>query len=68
MAASSDSIPLASRQAALELLGACLDRGQPLDDALGSLRLTTGYITTDDEVSRAREILTSILTRSAAHA
>jgi 16S rRNA (cytosine967-C5)-methyltransferase len=36
MAASPDSIPLASRRAALELLGACLDRGQPLDDALGS--------------------------------
>jgi 16S rRNA (cytosine967-C5)-methyltransferase len=36
MAASSDTIPLASRQAALELLGTCLDRGQPLDDALGS--------------------------------
>jgi 16S rRNA (cytosine967-C5)-methyltransferase len=36
MAASPDSIPLASRRAALELLGSCLDRGQPLDDALGS--------------------------------
>jgi cysteine desulfurase len=45
-----------------------LAMGLGLDEALGSLRLTNGYKTTDDEVSRAREILSSILSRSAAHA
>ena len=45
-----------------------LAMGLSLDEALGSLRLTMGYDTTDDEVSRARAILTSILTRSAARA
>lgn len=29
-----DSTPLASRRAALDVLAACLDKGQPLDDAL----------------------------------
>lgn len=45
-----------------------LAMGLNLDEALGSLRLTTGYDTTDDEVSRAGAILTSILTHSAARA
>ncbi len=45
-----------------------LAMGLSLDEALGSLRLTMGYGTTDDEVSRARAIVTSILTRSAARA
>jgi cysteine desulfurase len=45
-----------------------LAMGLGLDEALGSLRLTLGYGTSDDEVSRARAILISILTRSAAHA
>jgi cysteine desulfurase len=45
-----------------------LAMGLSLDEALGSLRLTVGYDTTDDEVSRACGILTSILTHSAAHA
>lgn len=45
-----------------------LAMGLKLDEALGSLRLTMGYATTADEVSRAREIVTSILTRSAARA
>lgn len=30
-----DATPLASRRAALDVLMACLDKGQPLDDALG---------------------------------
>jgi cysteine desulfurase len=45
-----------------------LAMGLSLDQALGSLRLTMGYGTTDEEVSRAGAILTSILTRSAARA
>jgi cysteine desulfurase len=45
-----------------------LAMGLGLDEALGSLRLTTGYDTTDDEVSRARAIISSVLTRSAARA
>lgn len=45
-----------------------LAMGLNLDEALGSLRLTLGYDSTDDEVSRARAILTSILTPSAARA
>jgi cysteine sulfinate desulfinase/cysteine desulfurase-like protein len=42
--------------------------GLNLDQALGSLRVTTGYATTDDEVSRASEIIRSVLTRASAHA
>jgi cysteine sulfinate desulfinase/cysteine desulfurase-like protein len=42
--------------------------GLSLEEALGSLRLTTGYGTTDDEVSRARAIISSVLTRTAARA
>lgn len=45
-----------------------LAMGLSLDEALGSLRLTTGYATTDDEVSRARVIISSVLARTAAHA
>ena len=45
-----------------------LAMGLGLDEALGSLRLTTGYGTTDEEISQALAILTSVLTRSAAHA
>ena len=41
-----------------------LAMGQSLDEALGSLRLTTGYATTDDEVARARAIISSALMRS----
>jgi cysteine desulfurase len=65
MAASSGS---ACASGSLDPSHVLLAMGLGLVDALGSLRLTTGYSTTDDEVSRAREILTSILTRSAAHA
>jgi len=45
-----------------------LAMGLSLDAALGSLRLTTGYATTDDEIARARDIISSVLTRSAARA
>jgi cysteine desulfurase len=45
-----------------------LAMGLGLDSALGSLRLTTGYATTDEEISRARDILSRVLTRSAARA
>jgi cysteine desulfurase len=38
-----------------------LAMGLNLEQALGSLRLTTGYATTDEEVSRALEILRSVL-------
>jgi cysteine desulfurase len=44
-----------------------LAMGLDLNEALGSLRLTTGYATTDDEITRAHVILNSILKRSAAH-
>ena len=45
-----------------------LAMGLSLDEALGSLRLTTGYPTTNAEVSRARAILTAVLTRTPTHA
>jgi cysteine desulfurase len=45
-----------------------LAMGLTLDAALGSLRLTTGYATTDDEVARAREVISAALARRAAHA
>ncbi len=45
-----------------------LAMGLSLDEALGSLRLSTGYATTDEEVALARAILTNVLTRTAAHA
>jgi len=41
-----------------------LAMGLGLEEALGSLRLTTGYATTDDEVSRARAILSTVLART----
>jgi cysteine desulfurase len=41
-----------------------LAMGLTLEEALGSLRLTTGYATTDDEVSRAKEIIRSALSLS----
>ena len=41
-----------------------LAMGLGLESALGSLRLTTGYATTDDEVSRARAILSTVLART----
>lgn len=45
-----------------------LAMGLSLDEALGSLRLTTGYATTDDEMPRARELIASVLTRAGASA
>ena len=41
-----------------------LAMGLSLDEALGSLRLTTGYATTDDEVAHARAITSAVLMRS----
>ena len=45
-----------------------LAMGLDLDQALGSLRLTTGYATTDEEISRAKTIMRSALTRAPARA
>jgi cysteine desulfurase len=45
-----------------------LAMGLSLDAALGSLRLTTGYSTTDDEVARAEAIIRKTLARTPAHA
>jgi cysteine desulfurase len=45
-----------------------LAMGLGLDEALGSLRLTTGYSTTDDEITRARDVISSVLTRAGARA
>jgi cysteine desulfurase len=42
--------------------------GLSLEEALGSVRLTTGYATTDDEVARARMVISSVLTRSSVNA
>jgi len=45
-----------------------LAMGLSLNVALGTLRLTTGYSTTDDELSMASAILSSVLTRARARA
>jgi cysteine desulfurase len=45
-----------------------LAMGLSLDQALGSLRLTTGYATTDAEISRATSIIRSALARTPARA
>ena len=45
-----------------------LAMGLELDHALGSLRLTTGYATIDEEISRAVETLRSVLSRTPTHA
>jgi cysteine desulfurase len=45
-----------------------LAMGLSLDEALGSLRLTTGYFTADVEMARARDIIASLLTRAGASA
>ena len=44
-----------------------LAMGSSLDAALGSLRLTTGYETTDQEISRALTTLRSVLSRAPSH-
>jgi cysteine sulfinate desulfinase/cysteine desulfurase-like protein len=41
--------------------------GLDLTHALGSLRLTTGYSTTDGEVARAATVIRSALTRATTH-
>jgi cysteine desulfurase len=41
-----------------------LAMGLGLDEALGSLRLTTGYATTEDEISRAQAIISTVVTRT----
>ena len=45
-----------------------LAMGLTLEQALGSLRLTTGYDTTDDDISRARTTIRAALARTATHA
>ena len=45
-----------------------LAMGLSLEEALGSLRLTTGYSTTAAEVTRARAILSAVLARTPTHA
>jgi cysteine desulfurase len=45
-----------------------LAMGLSLEQALGSLRLTTGYATTDDEVAHTDAIIRSALTRAPARA
>ena len=45
-----------------------LAMGLDLDHALGSLRLTTGYATTDDDISTAIEIVRRVLARTRIHA
>ena len=45
-----------------------LAMGLSMEQALGSLRLTTGYATTDEEVSRAIEVLHTVLKRAPTHA
>jgi cysteine desulfurase len=45
-----------------------LATGMTLEEALGSLRLSTGYATTEAEVVRAGEILYSVLSRRGVHA
>jgi cysteine desulfurase len=45
-----------------------LAMGLSLEQALGSLRLTTGYTSTDQDIARAATIIRSALTRTPAHA
>ena len=45
-----------------------LAMGLSLDQALGSLRLTTGYATTGDDISGATDVLRTVLSRAPARA
>ncbi len=45
-----------------------LAMGLSLEQAVGSLRLTTGYSTSDEEISRAGEILHTVMRRTRIHA
>jgi cysteine desulfurase len=65
MAASSGS---ACASGSLDPSHVLLAMGLTMDEALGSLRLTTGYSTTDEEVSRARALLGAVLARTHTHA
>jgi cysteine desulfurase len=65
LAASSGS-PCAS--GSLDPSHVLLATGMSLEAALGSLRLTAGYATTDAEVGRAGEIIHAVIARAAARA
>jgi cysteine desulfurase len=45
-----------------------LAMGLSMEQALGSLRLTTTYSTSDEEISRAIAVLRSVFARTASHA
>jgi cysteine desulfurase len=45
-----------------------LAMGMSMEEALGSLRLTTGYLTTDAEIGRTIDILRTVLARMRVHA
>ena len=45
-----------------------LAMGLSLEESLGSLRLTTGYTTTDEEIARSVEILRRVFARAPSHA
>lgn len=45
-----------------------LAMGLSLEQSLGSLRLTTGYTTTDDEIAIAIDVLRTVLARTPTHA
>ena len=45
-----------------------LAMGLNLEQALGSLRLTTGYATTDEEIAGVSEVIRNVLKRAPAHA
>jgi cysteine desulfurase len=45
-----------------------LAMGMSLEAALGSLRLTTGWATTDEQIARAVKVLHGVLGRTRAHA
>ena len=45
-----------------------LAMGLSLEESLGSLRLTTGYTTTDEEIARSVQILHRVLARAPSHA
>jgi cysteine desulfurase len=45
-----------------------LAMGMSLDHALGSLRLTTGYETTDGDITEATATIRATLARTATHA
>ena len=45
-----------------------LAMGLGMDEAIGSLRLTIGYDTTDDDLALARAILSSVLAPTTARA